>query len=190
MELSEILNIDYPVTQSTVNKLLSVASRLTIKKKEYVIEQGKRTDSLFFITDGLFRGVHVRDDHEDTILFAVTGDPFTSLHSMAHDEPAEIAWQALDKSEILAIRYTDFNRLLETEDDLLRWWSRALLDQVYVLERRYVWIGSNDAASRYESLVKTRPEITTRVPVKYIAQYLNVKPETLSRIRARLARKS
>lgn len=133
MELSEILNIDYPVSQSTVDKLLAVASRLTIKKKEYVIEQGKRTDSLFFITDGLFRGVHVRDGQEDTILFAVTGDPFTSLHSMAHDEPAQIAWQALDKSEILAIKYADFNRLLETEDDLLRWWSRALLDQVTAL---------------------------------------------------------
>lgn len=188
MTLTEILNVDYPVTEQTIAKLMEVATVRVLAKKEYIIEQGKRTDSLFFLTDGLLRAVHVRDGVEDTLMFAVSGDPFTSLHSMAHSEPAAIAWQALDKSEVLAVKFSDFMTLLDENADLTKWLTRALLDQIYVLERRYVWIGSTDATSRYEALVKTRPEIVARVPIKYLAQYLHVQPETLSRIRSRQLR--
>lgn len=188
MTLSEILGIDYPVSEATVSKLLAVAERVEVRKKQFIIEQGKRAGGMFFILDGLFRGVHYRDGQEETLLFATDGDPFTAIHSLARDEPAPFSWQALECSHVLAIGIADFRRLLDSEQDLLCWWSRALLDELYVLERRYVWIGNTDASQRYETLLKIRPEIINRIPVKYIAQYLNIKPETLSRIRAKFAK--
>lgn len=187
--LSEILHIDYPVRETTIGKLLDVATEIRVGKKQFIVEQGKKTNNLFFIIEGLFRGVLVRDGQEETLLFATTGDPFTAIHSMANSEPAPFSWQALEDSTVLAINFADFNRLLRTEPDLHWWWSNALLDQLYVLERRYVWIGNKNATQRYETLLKIRPEIINRIPVKYIAQYLNIKPETLSRIRARFAHK-
>lgn len=169
--------------------LLEAAKEVRVKKKAYLVEQGSKTDSIFFIIDGLFRGVYFRDDQEETLLFATAGDPFTSIHSMANNEPAAFSWQALEDSLVLAIDFSDFKRLLNERNDLHWWWSNALLDQLYVLERRYIWIGNTNAMQRYETLIKIRPGIIHKIPVKYIAQYLNIKPETLSRIRARFARK-
>lgn len=189
MNLSEILNIDYPVSGLTVSRLTSVAREIRVCKKHLLVEQGRKTDSIFFITDGLFRAVHMRDGSEETLLFATTGDPFTSIHSMSAGEPAAFSWQALEDSEVLAVSFSDFDELLRIDNDLHWWLSKALLDQLYVLERRYVWIGNTNATQRYETLLRIRPGIIHKIPVKYIAQYLSIKPETLSRIRARFARK-
>lgn len=189
MTLSEILGMDYPVSELTVSRLISVAREIRVGKKQLIIEQGRKTDSIFFITEGLFRAVYMRDGSEETLLFATTGDPFTSIHSMSAGEPAAFSWQALEASDVLAVSFCDFNELLHTDNDLHWWWSKALLDQLYVLERRYVWIGNTNAMQRYETLLRIRPGIIHKIPVKYIAQYLNIKPETLSRIRARYARK-
>jgi hypothetical protein len=90
----------------------------------------------------------------------------------------------------LALKFSDFEKLLAEEPEIHCWWSKALLDELYVLERRYVWIGNDSAAQRYETLVRTRPDVINRVPVKYIAQYLHISPATLSRIRASLVGKA
>ncbi len=187
--LAEILNIDYPVSVEASERLLGVARELKVKKGEYLVRQGFKSDCIYFILEGLFRGVHMRDGQEETLLFATEGDPFASVHSMAGNEPASFSWQALEASKVLAVGFSDFRGLLRAEPDLHWWWSNALLDQLYVLERRYVWIGNTSATQRYETLWSIRPGIIGRIPVKYIAQYLNIKPETLSRIRAVFARK-
>lgn len=187
--LKEIFDLDYPVPENVVTRVLGLAREIHVPKRTCLIEQGKSADSIYFIIDGMFRCVHTRGGIEETFLFATSGDPFTSIHSMAHGEPSQFSWEALVDSRLLALSYSDFEVLLHEEPDLNFWWSRALLDELYVLERRYVWLGNESAAQRYETLVRTRPEIISRVPVKYIAQYLHISPATLSRIRASLVRK-
>lgn len=189
MTFSEVLNIYFPVSDATTEKLHEVATVLSIKKKDILVEQGKRSDCIYFLTNGLFRAFSNRDGQEDTLMFAVDGDPFASIHSMVADEPATYSWQALDNSEVYAIPFTEFKRLLHEHNDLLWWLAKVFADELYNLERRQNWIGDNDASQRYDSLLKVRSKIINRIPVKYIAQYLKVKPETLSRIRARYARK-
>lgn len=191
MELLDILRLDYPhVTEETAQALSAVATTVAVKKKEYLVEQGKKTNSMFFLTSGLYRGVHIFDGQEDTLFFGLAGDPFTAVHSLAHDEPAKISLQALEDSTALSVLFSDFRRILAEHVDLLQWWSAVLLEQVYALERRYVWLGTCDATARYETLQKLRPaSFINKIPLKYIAQYLNVTPETLSRIRAKIAKK-
>lgn len=170
---------------ATVERVLSVAAHVRVKKKEYLVEQGVRSTCIFFISEGLFRGVALIDGREDTLFFGLPGDPFLSMHSFAHDEPAQISLQAIEDSVVYAVTFSEFRRLLVDCPDLMMWWSSVLTEQIYALERRYVHIGTCDAAQRYETLLKIRAGIMHRIPVKYVAQYLNVTPETLSRIRAK-----
>ena len=169
---------------------MELVREMNVSKRTFIIEQGQPTDSLFFIIDGLVRCVHTRGGEEETFLFATSGDPFTSIHSMSRGEPSQFSWQALDDTRLLALKFSDFEKLLAEEPEIHCWWSKALLDELYVLERRYVWIGNDSAAQRYETLVRTRPDVINRVPVKYIAQYLHISPATLSRIRASLVGKA
>jgi len=168
--------------------LEELALKLRVRKREYVVQQGHRTDCLFFITAGLFRGTHVSDGEEDTLFFGVPGDPFTSVHAFAHGELAQISLQALEHSEVIAVRYDDFRRLISEREDLMGWWNTVLLEQLYALERRYVEIGTSLAERRYGNLLRVRSEIINRIPLKYVAQYLSVTPETLSRVRRRMFR--
>ena len=184
--LKDIFDVDYPVSEAVVKRVMGLVREMNVSKRTFIIEQGQPTDSLFFIIDGLVRCVHTRGGEEETFLFATSGDPFTSIHSMSRGEPSQFSWQALDDTRLLALKFSDFEKLLAEEPEIHCWWSKALLDELYVLERRYVWIGNDSAAQRYETLVRTRPDVINRVPVKYIAQYLHISPATLSRIRASL----
>ena len=145
--LKDIFDVDYPVSEAVVKRVMGLVREMNVSKRTFIIEQGQPTDSLFFIIDGLVRCVHTRGGEEETFLFATSGDPFTSIHSMSRGEPSQFSWQALDDTRLLALKFSDFEKLLAEEPEIHCWWSKALLDELYVLERRYVWIG-NDSALR------------------------------------------
>lgn len=185
MNLLEILNIDYPVSEETAGALASVAAHVAVRKKEFLVRQGAVNHFIYFITEGLMRGTSEFGGREDTLFFAVPGDPFLSVHTMAHSEPSVLSLQALEDSSVLAVSLSDFNIMLDTYADLRKWWSSVLLEQIYALERRYVWLSTSNATERYRVFMRVRRNIAARIPIKHIAQYLNIAPETLSRIRGR-----
>lgn len=191
MTLGEILRSNYAGVGDESIALLQECARLRrVKRREYIVRQDVRADSIYFISEGLFRGMRVIDGVEDTLFFGMAGDPFTSAHSLAHGEAAQISMQAIMDSQVYEVPFDDFRRLLAERRDLMAWWSAVLLEQVYALERRYVAIGTSNAEQRYETFLRIRSEIIRHIPLKYIAQYLNVTPETLSRIRRRIVRRT
>lgn len=188
MELAEALRCTYPVTDDTVNKLLEVAELVSVKKKEAIVEQGKRTNYLFFVKEGLFRVAYECEGKEDTICFGLDGDPFTSMHSLYKNEPAQFSCIALIDAEVYKISFSDIYRIMNENHDLVFWMSNLLVEQVYAFERRYVFLSNFDAPTRYEQFIKMRPELFSRIPMKYLAQYLKMQPETISRIRAKITK--
>ena len=100
MELAEALRQNYPVSDETIKKLESVATLLSIKKRNMIVEQGVRTDSIFFVRKGIFRVSFCNDDKENTICFGLDGDPFTSIHSLFNNEPSQFSCIALTNAEV------------------------------------------------------------------------------------------
>lgn len=85
---------------------------------------------------------------------------------------------------VYEISFEDMKAMLGEHIELRDWEVKVLIEQLYVLEKRYVILGTGDARSRYEALLNGRPqEILNAIPLKYIAQYLNITQETLSRVR-------
>lgn len=68
------------------------------------------------------------------------------------------------------------------------WWQAYLFDGMFVFEHKYAYFAMKDAYERYITFIGKRPELAKEIPVKYIAQYLNISRETLSRIRAKYAK--
>ncbi len=188
MDLSDILKINYPVSENTLSDLYEHCTLIDIPKGEIIVEQGKRSNHLFFVSDGLFRVSFTHDGTEDTICFGQGGDPFMSLHSYYAKEPSQFSCIAMTNSKVYRITFPEFDMLLNRHIDLLQWMKNLLTEQLYALERRYVHFSSRDAYSRFVNFVGARPEIMEIIPAKYIAQYLNIRPETLYRLRARYLR--
>ena len=182
--------IDDQTLRSLFDRLTYLRS-LEKRKVEVVnaiVEQGKRTNHLFFVKEGLFRVAYECDGKEDTICFGLDGDPFTSMHSLHKNEPAKFSCIALNDSVVYKISFTDIYRIMNKNHDLVFWMSNLLIEQVYAFERRYIFLSNFDAPTRYEQFIKMRPDLFSRIPMKYLAQYLKMQPETISRIRSKITK--
>lgn len=183
MKFEDLIRKNYPVSQSSMDELMSKIEVISVKKRQTIVEQGVRSYHLFWVKEGLFRVEYNNDGKEDTICFGLDGDMFCSMYSFYQNEAAKFSCIALTDASVYRISYEDFNNLIKTRHDLSLWLCSVLVEQVYLFERRYVYLGTYDAAKRYEQFKKMRPEIFPHVPLKYLAQYLKITPQALSRIR-------
>ena len=188
MELTDILKLNHDVSPRAAAALREKCRLLEIQKGEFIVEQGKRSKALFFVADGIFRVAFNHNGTEDTICFGHDGDPFMSVQSYYAQEPSLFSCIAMTVSKVYRISFADFDELLRQHNDLLMWMKNVLTEQLYALERRYVYFSQPDAYGRFVSFVAARPEIMEIIPAKYIAQYLNIRPETLYRLRAKSLR--
>lgn len=182
MELKEILNSICEISGEALDAIVENATLVRVKKGESVIRQGDRANIVLFIRQGIFRMCFTAGGKERTLAFGIAGDPFTSVHSYMSGLPSLYSFEAVVDSEIWTIPISVFKQLVETYPQINRWLMTLLLVQIEAIERRSVLFGGYNATKRYEIFVYNRPEIFRFVPSKYIAQYLDIAPETLSRI--------
>lgn len=197
--LRQILSQYCTPYDALVEDFTRCARLISVKKGQPVVRQGEISNHFVFNRVGLFRVSHINGNTEDTVLFGSSGDVFTSLHSYYAGEPAIFTLSAVEDSEAWLISYDDMRMLEEKHPILTKWMNRLLTEQLYGFEKRYLFFTNKSAEDRFlnfmsihsESLRRTSVKYISRiVPLKYIAQYLNINQSTLSRIRKRiLARK-
>lgn len=78
----------------------------------------------------------------------------------------------------------DIKKLIDTDKEFSEWMLTFLFEQLNALYTKEVIFGTYNATKRFEAFVLNRSDIYKSVPAKYLAQYLNIAPETLSRIQS------
>ena len=157
-----------------------------LKKGAYLVTEGQRCRHLYFVESGALRGCYTLDGKEITYWFAFENDFVTSFHSFITETPAVERIQLLEGSVLWAISKERLNHLLNAHHEIERLLRIAYEGYYIRLEERFVNGGFKTAAERYRDLLEQRPQLLERVPLSYIASYLGISPETLSRVRARL----
>ena len=191
MDLAKSFRKIYHIEDATLARLQASLSRKTFVKGERIITQGVISNHLFIIEKGIVRCFYENLDEatETTLLFGIEGNLFTSLASVVYGQPSQTSYEALSDVTVLSISFDDFWKLCDDCPDLMRWQSHYQLYQLYTLEKRATLTGIGDAYTRYMQYIKMRgKETISKIPLKYISQYLNISQETLSRIRNRIAR--
>ncbi len=188
MTLREILNTYHTLSDGTCAQLEKAAIIQTFRSRETIVRQGELSYYFYFINNGLTRFSYIHEGIEDTILFGTDGDAYVDLQSYLYHEPAIYSMICLDPTVVYAIPLADMHRICESCHDMTIWMMTVCMNQLAVLEKKYAYFVDNDAESRYENFISQRG-LAHKVPVKYIAQYLNIAPETLSRIRSRRSRR-
>lgn len=191
MDLAKSFRKIYHIEDSTLERLQASLSRKTFAKGERIITQGNVSDNLFIIEEGIVRCFYedIEEATETTLLFGIEGNLFTSLASVVYDQPSQTSYEALSDVTVLYISFDEFWKLCDECPDLMRWQTHYQLYQLYTLEKRATLTGIGDAYTRYMQYIKMRGADTlTRIPLKYVSQYLNISQETLSRIRSRIAK--
>ncbi len=161
----------------------------TLKKKEYLLEEGEVCNTLTFVAEGCIRQFHLKDGDERTCDLSFTGAWVTDLKSFNQGTPCVMNHQALEATQVSSITKMDLMKLYAACPKF-ETYGRMMTEQV--LERASALamsLGSDSPEERYLKLFSSRADLFQRVPQKYIANLLGISPESLSRLRRRLVGK-
>jgi CRP-like cAMP-binding protein len=150
-----------------------------------ILKQGSIPRSLAFLTKGAVR-VYYTDDsgEEQTVNFIFENQPLVAFDSFASQTPAGVSGMALEPTELIWTSHSEFFSFLE-QHPRFETAVRTVMGHYMVLNTEHTkLLRINPARDRYEALMRQRPELITRVPLKYIASYMGMTLETLSRVRA------
>jgi CRP/FNR family transcriptional regulator, anaerobic regulatory protein len=164
----------------------SVLTRRFLKKGEFLLKGGEVCDHVTFLNKGHFRVYNIVGGDELTINFAFEGNYVTDYTSFVSRQPSSDYILAMDDAEVLQIKYED---LQATYDKAPVWqkFGRMMAEYILVfISERNKALLFNTPEERYIKLMKERPKVIERIPQQYIASYLGIKPESLSRIRKRM----
>ncbi len=154
-----------------------------IRKNEFFSKAGRISDRIGFVNSGLLRSFYTIKGKETTTYFQMHGTIATALASFLQMKPAIENIQALEISELIVINRKD---LFSLYNENWKWQQvgRILTEQYYVkMEERTIALQSQSALERYENFLHDFPELIQMVPLYYIASFLGMTPETLSRTR-------
>ncbi len=174
-----------PVTEEELNLIDSFFKPLTVQKNESLLENGQVADRLFFISKGCLRLYYNTDDYHGSTRFMAFEHTFlTSLVSFISREPAPENIQAVEKSELLFISHKDFFYLKKTIPAWEKFYIYILEYGLTVITARLNSLLTQNASERYKTLLKNNPELIQRLSNSNLAAYLNISPETLSRLKS------
>ena len=161
-----------------------------VRKKDLYLKEGNITNAKAYIRSGCSRTYVIDENAKEHILFFAFEDwwlaDFESYHS---GKPGKQYCQALEDMELLVISKEDFTRM-ETEIPKLRAWADIKHRKMNIaMINRLSEVKSNTPEERYLKLLDKHPEIFQRVPLQYIASYLDIEPPSLSRMRKRISGK-
>jgi CRP-like cAMP-binding protein len=158
------------------------------EKEELILVEGKICKHLYFLESGLLRFYINKDGNEITKFFTEAPYFFTSQVSFNAQKPSLEYIQALEKSIVYQISYKKSNELFR-----LKSWSefgRKITQEVqFFTEEILEQLQTETAEFRYENMLKRTPELTNRIPLKHLASFLGIAPQSLSRIRKKILQK-
>lgn len=161
--------------------------RKTLNKKEFLIKEGKIIKYMPFINNGLMVNYRLDDNGERHVIqIRSSGLWLGDLYSFFSGKPTKFNIQAYRTTELLTINHETFEYITK-EYPLLERYFRLGLQNAYVETLDQIYnLHSLSAEKRYIELIKNIPSLLDDIPHYLIASYLNIKPQSLSRIRKRL----
>ncbi|GAB5536367.1 MAG: Crp/Fnr family transcriptional regulator [Rubricoccaceae bacterium] len=159
-----------------------------IGKGEALLRLGATSDRISFIQQGLFRQVYLIDGKEVTTCFCREHTLTCSYRSLITQQPSELAIEALEESQVLSLMHRDLQALYDQDPFWQQVGRMAAEQEVMVRERHLHFVQDLSAADRYEHILREERDLLQRVSLQHLASYMQVAPETLSRVRKQAVR--
>ncbi|MBK0401783.1 Crp/Fnr family transcriptional regulator [Adhaeribacter sp. BT258] len=185
--LSKLANF----TASELEQISSFWSRRqTFNRGEFIVRAGEVETQVHFVLEGT-QTIHYLENGKDICVgFGYPGTILIAYPSFITGKPSDFYLQAIKKTELLSLNYSDWKMLLETLPKFKDVWHKLTEQALLGMMAREVELHLASNAERYERLLKRSPQLLQQIPQRYVASYLKMEPETLSRLKKATAWKS
>ncbi|RBL92387.1 Crp/Fnr family transcriptional regulator [Chitinophaga flava] len=171
----------------TIDDLSSIRTHFNFynkKKKDFLVREGYTSTNYFLILEGYVRVFYRTENGEEvTIDMLSKGEFASSMYSILKGAPSFEDIQCLTDCLVCKISEASFEALAAENPAWIQLGMRSLKAALLKKEERILTFGKLQGKERYMKLMAERPDIIKNVPLQYIASYIGVKPESLSRIR-------
>lgn len=158
------------------------------RKKQYLLQEGDICKSIAFVGKSTLRSYTIDDQGVKHIMqFALERWYISDLYSFITGEPATHNIDVIEEAELVIISKSAHEELLRKCAKYETFTGELITGAYLALQRRLNYTISFTLEERYEAFTAQYPEITQRVPQHMIASYMGPTPETLSRVRRRIA---
>ena len=159
-----------------------------LRKKQYLLQEGDVCKHIAFVEKGALKAYVVDDAGAESIIqFALEGWVISDLYSFLTGEPATYNIDALENAELVLISKSAHEELLKKIPKYETYIRLQITGAYIALQKRLTSIISLPLEERYKNFLAVYPNIAQRVPQHMIASYMGLTPETLSRVRSRMA---
>lgn len=160
-----------------------------VTKGGYFVKAGDTARQFGFIVSGLLRSFYLKDGDEITTCLCHEERFASSTASFITQTPSHISIRAIEESVVVTIAYADLQKLQRVHPFWTHFVRMTAEIEFLFLENYSLRYAHETAEEKYMRLLQEYPGIINRAPLQYIASFLGIKPETLSRIRKRTARR-
>ncbi|GAB3418135.1 Crp/Fnr family transcriptional regulator [Niabella aquatica] len=183
-EFIKFLRHFVPLTDNEIKKeLLPIVNVREFTKKQVIAEAGQVENYMNFINQGLIRKYYKAGQDEHIVQISREGHLISSQESFYTRTPSEYIIDAIEPTILLSLTYEDMERLFQSSHSFERLGRLVTVHTMVLKDKWQTSLIMQAPRERFLNFVESHHEILQRVPQKYIASYLNIKPETFSRFK-------
>ncbi len=159
------------------------SKEILLQRNDFLLQEGSIEKYIYFIDEGTLRIFISDPDGEQVIRFGYKGSLITALDSFLTGNPTGLNLQAIKRCKLKALEKKAFEKLVSGSHENTKLYL-VILEQLVIQQmEREVDILTSSPARRYERVLKRSPHLFQEIPSRYIASYLRMTPETLSRLK-------
>ena len=171
------------ITREEFDQLLPYFEIREFGKKEQIVRMGEVDTYFNIILKGLVRKYTIVGKKEVTLQLSIEGQMIHSEISFNTQKPSETIVETIEPATLFSMSYDNLNKVYERIPKIERLGRLVITDMFIKKDYRDFSQLSKTTRERFLDYMYTHPDMLQRVPQKYIASYLNIKPETFSRLK-------
>ncbi len=185
-DLFDYLQKNIPNLEPTIEQDISTHFKeIKLLKGNALIKEGQVNQNVYFVKKGILRNYLMREGEDITTWFFFPNDFITTFESFQLQIPGIETSEALTDCELYCISFDELEKLNTASHQ----WER--ISRVFIMKyaiqqgERLLMMHTMNAEEKYDYLIKNFPQVVQNIPNKFVASYLGITRETLSRIRAK-----
>ncbi len=172
------------MTHDELDKLENVLVPMKFAKGQMILSEGEVCKNIYYVEKGLVRQFYFKKGKAVTEYLAVEGTIVMCIESLFKEMPSLLQVEALEPVQIYALPKARLEEVALHNVNIQILYRKILEESLIISQIHADLVRFETAQDRYERLCRLSPQVALRAPLLYIASYLQMTPETLSRVRS------